>query len=266
MSELLRLILLWNELIESLFAVFIDQPVGVGFSYSDPGIQVATTEQAALDVHSFLTIFFDAFTEFKNRPFHLAGESYGGRYLPVFASEIVYQNSLVKKKNGTATPINLKSVMIGNGLTDVVRLFRSFLRLATSSRFSRTPPGDDGALLCLQLRGGVLTCDLRRPPPTMTKPALRRTVSASPSSISKPASRCSKPSSAARPGLERSAEPSASSRRPWEGKGRADALFERAVSSSPSAISPASGARSSYSFPSSTEVRTFFLGLGCSFN
>lgn len=121
-----------SELTNLPSAVFIDQPVGVGFSYSDSGIHVATTEQAALDVHAFLTIFFDAFTEFQGRPFHLSGESYGGRYLPVFASEIVYQNSLLKKRNSTAAPINLKSVMIGNGLTDVVSLLSCLARIYQS--------------------------------------------------------------------------------------------------------------------------------------
>ncbi|KAK4699713.1 hypothetical protein P7C70_g6545, partial [Phenoliferia sp. Uapishka_3] len=101
--------------------IFIDQPIGVGFSYSDSGVAVATTEQAALDVHAFLTIFFESFPEFKSRPFHLSGESYAGRYLPVFATELLYQNSMLeKKKKGSVAPINLKSVIIGNGLTDIV--------------------------------------------------------------------------------------------------------------------------------------------------
>lgn len=45
----------------------------------------------------------------------MAGESYGGRYLPVFASAVHDNNAkLVAKKK---TPVNLKSVMIGNGIT-----------------------------------------------------------------------------------------------------------------------------------------------------
>lgn len=57
--------------------LFIDQPVGVGYSYADNGVSVGTTEQAAVDLHAFLTIFFESFIEFKGRPFHLSGESYG---------------------------------------------------------------------------------------------------------------------------------------------------------------------------------------------
>lgn len=43
----------------------------------------------------------------------------GGRYLPLFGSEIVYQNQLLARDNSTRKPINLESIMIGNGLTDI---------------------------------------------------------------------------------------------------------------------------------------------------
>jgi len=41
----------------------------------------------------------------------MAGESYGGRYLPIFASYIHDQNRQLKEYG--ITPINLKSVLIG---------------------------------------------------------------------------------------------------------------------------------------------------------
>lgn len=45
----------------------------------------------------------------------MAGESYGGRYLPIFASAVHDNNAkLVANKK---EPVNLKSVMIGNGIT-----------------------------------------------------------------------------------------------------------------------------------------------------
>lgn len=51
--------------------------VGVGFSYADFGETVETTEDAAKNIHAFLTIFFETFSDFKGRPLHLSGESYG---------------------------------------------------------------------------------------------------------------------------------------------------------------------------------------------
>ncbi|KAF8753519.1 serine carboxypeptidase [Rhizoctonia solani] len=88
---------------------------------------VSTTEDAAKNVQAFVTIFFETFSKFKGSPqreFHMSGESYGGRYLPVFASEIVDQNS--RAEAGGFEPINLKSVLIGNGLTDFKTMWEGY--------------------------------------------------------------------------------------------------------------------------------------------
>lgn len=91
------------------------------------GVQ-GTTEDAAKDIAAFVRIFFDTFAEFKGRPFHLAGESYGvsgvhnlnrhwdlhvfkGRYIPVFAAQVYDENKQAVAAG--LTPINLVSVMIG---------------------------------------------------------------------------------------------------------------------------------------------------------
>ena len=37
----------------------------------------STTEEAAKDIAAFVSIFFENFSKFKGRPFHMAGESYG---------------------------------------------------------------------------------------------------------------------------------------------------------------------------------------------
>merc|ERR1711939_1253530 len=99
----------WNR---NASIIFLDQPVGVGYSYSDKGVW--TTEAAAKDVHAFLQIWFNAFKkDFGSNSFHIAGESFAGRYIPVFSDYIVEQN---KKDNGLRK-INLASVLIGNGMT-----------------------------------------------------------------------------------------------------------------------------------------------------
>ena len=55
----------------------INRSVGVGFSYADFGETVETTEDAAKSVYAFISIFFETFPQFKDRPLHLSGESYG---------------------------------------------------------------------------------------------------------------------------------------------------------------------------------------------
>jgi cathepsin A (carboxypeptidase C) len=94
----------WNS---NASVIFLDQPVNVGFSYS--GSSVSTTTAAGKDVYALLTLFFKQFPEYATQDFHIAGESYAGHYIPAFAHEIMSH----KKTN-----INLKSVLIGNGLTD----------------------------------------------------------------------------------------------------------------------------------------------------
>ncbi|TFK85892.1 peptidase S10 serine carboxypeptidase [Polyporus arcularius HHB13444] len=102
--------------------LFLDQPVGVGFSYAEFGETIETTEDAAKNVHAFLTIFFETFSQSKGRPLHLAGESYAGRYLPAFAS-YVYDQNQVAIEEGRDT-LNLTSVLIGNGIVDISMTWR----------------------------------------------------------------------------------------------------------------------------------------------
>lgn len=94
----------WNA---NASVIFLDQPVNVGYSYS--GSAVSNTVAAGKDVYALLTLFFQQFPEYATQDFHIAGESYAGHYIPVFASEILSH----KDRN-----INLKSILIGNGLTD----------------------------------------------------------------------------------------------------------------------------------------------------
>ncbi|PHH84681.1 hypothetical protein CDD83_1550 [Cordyceps sp. RAO-2017] len=94
----------WNS---NASVIFLDQPVNVGYSYGSG--TVSDTVAAGKDIYALLTLFFHQFPQYATQDFHIAGESYGGHYLPVFASEILSH----KHRN-----INLKSIMIGNGLTD----------------------------------------------------------------------------------------------------------------------------------------------------
>lgn len=57
--------------------------VGVGFSYADYGETIETTETASKNIHAFITIFFETFSQFSGRPLHLSGESYGVSVQPL---------------------------------------------------------------------------------------------------------------------------------------------------------------------------------------
>lgn len=99
--------------------IFLDQPINVGFSYSDDGSTVDNSPVAGIDVYAFLELFLTRFKKYASAPFHMAGESYGGTYVPNFASIIHQKNREVESAAPTGlVKINLASVILGNGLTD----------------------------------------------------------------------------------------------------------------------------------------------------
>ncbi|KAJ7461392.1 serine carboxypeptidase, partial [Mycena galericulata] len=133
---------------------FVDQPIGVGFSYADYGEAVSTTEEAAKDIAAFVFVFFEHFTKFKGRSFHMAGESYGGRYVPVFAAEVYDQNAKLAAEG--YTPINLTSVMIGNGITDFYHQMSSSFDMQCTS--ASVPPTTSIAQ-CVHMKQMIPRCE-----------------------------------------------------------------------------------------------------------
>lgn len=110
----------WNS---NASVIFLEQPVGVGYSYADKS-SVSSTKQAAEDVSAFLELFFTKFQSFSTHDFHIAGESYAGHYIPNIASVIVNNDN----KN-----FNLTSVMIGNGITDALLQYYYYIPMACNA-------------------------------------------------------------------------------------------------------------------------------------
>ena len=67
----------WNKGANMLY---IDQPIGAGWSYGD--VKVGTSEEAAADLWNFMQIFLKdpRFRKYANRRLGIFGESYGGHY------------------------------------------------------------------------------------------------------------------------------------------------------------------------------------------
>ncbi|CAN3371513.1 hypothetical protein DIURU_003881 [Diutina rugosa] len=106
----------WNN---NANVIFLDQPINVGYSYSSQS--VSDTVAAGKDVYSFLSLFFKQFPQYAKNDFHIAGESYAGHYIPVFATEILSHDD----RN-----FNLTSVLIGNGLTDPLTQYEYYQPMA----------------------------------------------------------------------------------------------------------------------------------------
>ncbi|KAJ4792645.1 Carboxypeptidase [Rhynchospora pubera] len=102
----------WNQVANMLF---VDSPVGVGYSYSNNSKDLVTNgdKRTAYDSLAFLEKWFERYPQFKGRELYLVGESYAGHYVPQLAQGIVHS-----QKSGGSNSINLKGYMVGNALTD----------------------------------------------------------------------------------------------------------------------------------------------------
>jgi len=107
--------------------LFIDQPVGAGFSYNSNPLDLGVTseKQMAEDMYAFFSKWFLANPKFSKLPFYIAAESYGGHYAPALARYIQQQNTA-----GSMTQINLRGVLIGDGLVDPLHQYPSYPRYA----------------------------------------------------------------------------------------------------------------------------------------
>ncbi|KAF3325263.1 Serine carboxypeptidase-like 2 [Carex littledalei] len=69
--------------------IFVDSPVGTGFSYSrtTEGLQTSDTESARRLLH-FLNKWLEEHPKFKSNPLYISGSSYSGIIIPVLTLEI----------------------------------------------------------------------------------------------------------------------------------------------------------------------------------
>ncbi|CAO1617597.1 unnamed protein product [Parajaminaea phylloscopi] len=118
----------WNNKANLLF---LDQPVNVGYSYTEGSDEVHNTPVAAQDVYAFLQLFLQKFDQYAKLPFHISGESYAGTYIPNIGSVVHNKNKELAQRGGLTTQgtgpvhINLESLFIGNGLSDPLIQFGS---------------------------------------------------------------------------------------------------------------------------------------------
>ena len=63
--------------------IYIDQPVGTGFSYGEP--LLTTMDEAADEFITMVTNIWEAFPQLQGKPLYMTGESYAGKYIPRFS-------------------------------------------------------------------------------------------------------------------------------------------------------------------------------------
>ncbi|KAJ8560012.1 hypothetical protein K7X08_004070 [Anisodus acutangulus] len=107
----------WNKEANMLY---LESPVGVGFSYSTntSSYETVNDEITARDNVAFLQRWFNKFPRYRNNNLFLTGESYAGHYVPQLAKLMIELNN--KKKL-----FNLKGVALGNPVLKFATDFNS---------------------------------------------------------------------------------------------------------------------------------------------
>lgn len=100
----------WNEKAHMLF---LDQPVGTGYAFTKDGRYMTSDKEAASQVLFALVEFYNKHPKLLQNPLFIAGESYGGHWVPSVAQAILNNNA-----NKSKTAIHLRGIMVGDPLID----------------------------------------------------------------------------------------------------------------------------------------------------
>ncbi|KAF4461546.1 carboxypeptidase D [Fusarium albosuccineum] len=122
----------WNTFANMLY---VDQPIGTGFSYGTD--DVTSTLTAAPRVWKLLQAFYAQFPEYEGREFGLFTESYGGHYGPEFAFYFEQQNAAIDAGKIQGEKINLVALGINNGWIDPANQYKDYIDYAANNTYRK---------------------------------------------------------------------------------------------------------------------------------
>ncbi|KAK0407406.1 hypothetical protein QR680_019180 [Steinernema hermaphroditum] len=114
----------WNK---GANVLFLEGPRNVGFSYQDKSQNSDDNyndQKTANDNYLAIKDFLSVYQEYRNRPFYVTGESYGGVYVPTLTSLLVD-----KIQSGELQGLNLVGMAVGNGELSRVQQIKSAISL-----------------------------------------------------------------------------------------------------------------------------------------
>lgn len=92
--------------------IFIDNPVGTGFSFTDEEGYASNVTQVSKQLYNGMVQFIKLFPWLQEVPLYIVGESFAGKYIPGIGYEIHEQNKESYFK------INLQGLAMGNAFSD----------------------------------------------------------------------------------------------------------------------------------------------------
>jgi len=109
----------WNK---KYNMIFIDNPVGAGFSYTASGQGYCSNSKTCVaeNLVSLMLQFYRMFPELLSADLYITGESYGGHYVPAFGAKILEHNNKAKIQ------IPLRGVAVGDGWIDPVNMIPGY--------------------------------------------------------------------------------------------------------------------------------------------
>ncbi|XP_054156206.1 vitellogenic carboxypeptidase-like [Oppia nitens] len=93
--------------------IYVDNPVGTGFSYTDnPNGYSTDQKNVSKNLYEFLQQFYTVFDDYRSNDLYLGGLSYAGKFVPSFGHYLIKMSHISR--------VNFKGILIGNGLTDPI--------------------------------------------------------------------------------------------------------------------------------------------------
>ncbi|KAI7367547.1 Pheromone-processing carboxypeptidase [Hortaea werneckii] len=128
----------WDEFANVLF---VDNPVGTGFSYVDSNSYLHELDEMATQMITFLEKFFATFPEHETDDLYIAGESYAGQHIPYITNAILDRNSQNPQHHW-----NLSGLLIGNGWMSGPDQYLSYIPFAHEAGLVKVDSDQDKQL------------------------------------------------------------------------------------------------------------------------
>lgn len=104
----------WTKLIRNPYSwtqlghvLYVDQPVGTGFSTASDPYPSQSNDKVTTDFVRWLHTFMAHFPHLQSKQIHFMGESYAGIYVPYFTNALLEGNY--------SLPVNIRSMSLGDG-------------------------------------------------------------------------------------------------------------------------------------------------------